>query len=228
MRGLVPLRVLNEADGASRRTFLDGSERLRQQAALQEAADVLGLKILRFLNRHAANFLAYGTDEWDDEDQYVLMVDEGMRATTISILAVEDNIFDLRATSTHGSSRSALTALDALFLEANITRTQVVDLWCVTRLSLFCFVRPTTVPSSRIIGPPASRSQLRTKLKDFYERPLNEHQLLVGDPEKAAVYGAALQARTLAPQERDDWYIPVMIMMRPIGASFPCPPANEG
>ena len=180
----------------------------------------LGLDIMRFLSRHAGNFLAYGTGDWYEDDQYALMVEEGLRTTTTSIILVENDVGDLRHVFACQLSRS----LDRARCLVPRSEDHEGENWgpMVSSSSSWVWFRwLTTSRSRRIIGRPASGSQFRTELEAFYGRSFQELRILVSDPEEAVVYGAALQARTLAPQERDDWYTPVTIMMRPVGTLVP-------
>ena len=68
-----------------------------QRQATKDAGQIAGLEVLRIINEPTAAALAYGIDK--DETQTVLVFDLGGGTFGVSIMDIEDGVFEVRATN---------------------------------------------------------------------------------------------------------------------------------
>ena len=68
-----------------------------QRQATKDAGQIAGLDVLRIINEPTAAALAYGIDK--DETQTVLVLDLGGGTFDVSIMDIEDGVFEVRATN---------------------------------------------------------------------------------------------------------------------------------
>ena len=68
-----------------------------QRQATKDAGQIAGLEVLRIINEPTAAALAYGIDK--DESQTVLVFDLGGGTFDVSIMDIEDGVFEVRATN---------------------------------------------------------------------------------------------------------------------------------
>ena len=64
-----------------------------------EAATIAGLKILRTVNEATAAALVYGLDKKILKEQYILVFDLGGGTFDVSLFAIEDGVFEVKATA---------------------------------------------------------------------------------------------------------------------------------
>lgn len=69
-----------------------------QRQATKDAGKIAGLEVLRILNEPTAAALAYGLDKNTSGEQNVLVFDLGGGTFDVSILSLEDGIFEVKAT----------------------------------------------------------------------------------------------------------------------------------
>ena len=69
-----------------------------QRQATKDAGVIAGLNVLRIINEPTAAAIAYGLDK-KDEEQTVLMFDLGGGTFDVSLLIIEDGIFEVKATA---------------------------------------------------------------------------------------------------------------------------------
>lgn len=69
-----------------------------QRQATKDAGVIAGLNILRIINEPTAAAIAYGLDKKCEEEKTVLIVDCGGGTHDISLLSIEDGMFEVRAT----------------------------------------------------------------------------------------------------------------------------------
>jgi heat shock 70kDa protein 1/2/6/8 len=75
-----------------------------QRLATKDAATIAGLHVLRIINEPTASSLAYGLDaKKDKKEQHILVFDIGSGTADMSILSIEESIFEV--ISTAGDSR---------------------------------------------------------------------------------------------------------------------------
>ena len=70
-----------------------------QREATKDAARIAGLKALRILNEPTAAALSYGLDHSDKKEKSVLIFDLGGGTFDVSLLTIEDGVFEVKAVS---------------------------------------------------------------------------------------------------------------------------------
>ena len=70
-----------------------------QRQATKDAGAIAGLNILRIINEPTAAAIAYGLDKKDDDEKNVLIFDLGGGTFDVSLLTIEEGIFEVKATA---------------------------------------------------------------------------------------------------------------------------------
>lgn len=70
-----------------------------QRQATKDAGLIAGLNVLRIINEPTAAAIAYGFDRKSDKEQNILIFDLGGGTFDVSLLSIEDGIFEVRATA---------------------------------------------------------------------------------------------------------------------------------
>jgi len=70
-----------------------------QRQATKDAGTISGMNVLRIINEPTAAAIAYGLDKKVDEEKNVLIFDLGGGTFDVSILTIEDGIFEVKSTS---------------------------------------------------------------------------------------------------------------------------------
>jgi len=70
-----------------------------QRQATKDAGSIAGLNVLRIINEPTAAAIAYGLDKKDVGERNVLIYDMGGGTFDVSILTIEDGIFEVKATA---------------------------------------------------------------------------------------------------------------------------------
>jgi len=70
-----------------------------QRQATKDAGAIAGLNVLRIINEPTAAAIAYGLDKKGDGERNVLIFDMGGGTFDVSILTIEDGIFEVKATA---------------------------------------------------------------------------------------------------------------------------------
>ncbi|XP_026318673.1 heat shock 70 kDa protein II-like [Hyposmocoma kahamanoa] len=70
-----------------------------QRQATKDAGTIAGLNVLRIINEPTAGALAYGLDKTEEEERNVVIFDLGGGTFDVSILTIEEGIFEVRATA---------------------------------------------------------------------------------------------------------------------------------
>ena len=70
-----------------------------QRQATKDAGQIAGLNVLRIINEPTAAAIAYGLDNKESEEQNILIFDMGGGTFDVSILTIEDGIFEVKATA---------------------------------------------------------------------------------------------------------------------------------
>ncbi|CAG8606112.1 6731_t:CDS:2 [Funneliformis caledonium] len=68
-----------------------------QRQAIKDACEIAGLKVLRIINEATAAAIAYGLDKKHDGERNVLIYDLGGGSFDVSLLTIEDGIFEVKA-----------------------------------------------------------------------------------------------------------------------------------
>merc|ERR1712160_100931 len=72
-----------------------------QRQATKDAGKISGLNVLRIINEPTAAAIAYGLDKNFKEERNVLIFDLGGGTFDVSLLAIEEGIFEVKATNGH-------------------------------------------------------------------------------------------------------------------------------
>ena len=70
-----------------------------QRQATKDAGTISGMNVLRIINEPTAAAIAYGLDKKVDGESNVLIFDLGGGTCDVSILTIEDGIFEVKSTS---------------------------------------------------------------------------------------------------------------------------------
>jgi len=90
-----------------------------QRAATKDAGSIAGLNILRIINEPTAASIAYGLEKNTEKETNILIFDLGGGTFDVSILAIEDGIYEVKATAgdTHLGGEDFDTRLVNHFLQ---------------------------------------------------------------------------------------------------------------
>ena len=69
-----------------------------QRQATKDAGQIAGLDVLRIINEPTAAAIAYGLDK-REEEKMVLIFDLGGGTFDVSLLSIDDGIFEVKATA---------------------------------------------------------------------------------------------------------------------------------
>jgi heat shock protein 1/8 len=72
-----------------------------QRQATKDAGTIANLNVKRIINEPTAAAIAYGLDKKDAEEKNVLIFDLGGGTFDVSILSIEDGIFEVKSTNGH-------------------------------------------------------------------------------------------------------------------------------
>merc|ERR1711972_484935 len=70
-----------------------------QRASTKDAGSIAGLNVLRIINEPTAAAIAYGLDKGSSQERNVLIFDLGGGTFDVSLLAIEEGIFEVKATA---------------------------------------------------------------------------------------------------------------------------------
>lgn len=70
-----------------------------QRQATKDAGKIAGLNVLRIINEPTAAAIAYGLDKADDKEITVLVFDLGGGTFDVSLLSIDEGVFEVRATA---------------------------------------------------------------------------------------------------------------------------------
>merc|ERR1719439_345671 len=71
----------------------------QQRQATRDAGTIAGLNVLRIINEPTAAAIAYGLDSKSTQERNVLIFDLGRGTFDVSLLPIEDGIFEVKATA---------------------------------------------------------------------------------------------------------------------------------
>ncbi len=72
-----------------------------QRQATKDAGTISGLNVLRIINEPTAAAIAYGLDKKSSAEKNVLIFDLGGGTFDVSLLTIEEGIFEVKATNGH-------------------------------------------------------------------------------------------------------------------------------
>ena len=70
-----------------------------QRASTKDAGSIAGLNVLRIINEPTAAAIAYGLDKQSSSERNVLIFDLGGGTFDVSLLTIEEGIFEVKATA---------------------------------------------------------------------------------------------------------------------------------
>merc|ERR1712057_11585 len=70
-----------------------------QRNSTKDAGKIAGLKVMRIINEPTAAAIAYGLDKNQDGERNVLIFDLGGGTFDVSLLTIDDGIFEVQATA---------------------------------------------------------------------------------------------------------------------------------
>lgn len=70
-----------------------------QRRSTIDAAEIAGLEVLRIINEPTAAAIAYGLNEKSDESKNIVVFDLGGGTFDVSILNLDDGVFEVKATN---------------------------------------------------------------------------------------------------------------------------------
>ena len=72
-----------------------------QRQATKDAGTISGINVLRIINEPTAAAIAYGLDRQSEQEKNILIFDLGGGTFDVSLLAIEEGIFEVKATNGH-------------------------------------------------------------------------------------------------------------------------------
>uniref|UniRef100_A0A9J7ZUH0 Heat shock cognate 71 kDa protein n=1 Tax=Cyprinus carpio carpio TaxID=630221 RepID=A0A9J7ZUH0_CYPCA len=176
-----------------------------QRQATKDAGVIAGLNVLRIINEPTAAAIAYGLDKGKASERNVLIFDLGGGTFDVSILTIEDGIFEVKATAgdTHLGGEDFDNRMVNHFVE-EFKRKHKKDISqnkrALRRLRTACERAKRTLSSSSqihdvvLVGGSTRIPKIQKLLQDFFNgRDLNKSI----NPDEAVAYGAAVQAAIL-------------------------------
>ena len=73
----------------------------QQRQATKDAGTIAGLNVQRIINEPTAAAIAYGLDKQNQGERNVLIFDLGGGTFDVSLLSIDDGIFEVKATNGH-------------------------------------------------------------------------------------------------------------------------------
>lgn len=70
-----------------------------QRKATKDAGTIAGLNVSRIISEPTAASLAYGLDKTNKKEQHILVVDAGSGTYDVSLLSIDDGLFEVKATA---------------------------------------------------------------------------------------------------------------------------------
>lgn len=86
-----------------------------QRNATKDAGIIAGLNVLRIINEPTAAAIAYGLDKQNEKEQTILIFDCGGGTHDVSIVSIEDGVFEVKATN--GNSHLGGSDIDNLLVQ---------------------------------------------------------------------------------------------------------------
>lgn len=124
-----------------------------QRQTTKDAGAIAGLNVLRIINEPTAAAIAYGLDKTGDKEKNVLIFDCGGGTHDVSILTIEDGIFEVKATA--GNTHLGGEDIDNIMIDycvEDFKRKHKLDCRtskrCLKRLKRVCETAKRTLSSS--------------------------------------------------------------------------------
>jgi L1 cell adhesion molecule like protein len=126
-----------------------------QRQATKDAGVIAGLNILRIINEPTAAAIAYGLDKNKDGEKHILIFDCGGGTFDVSILSIDDSIFEVKATAgdTHLGGEDFDTLMVEYFVDEFKKKSKMdmsKNTRAMRRLRTACEVAKRTLSSSTV------------------------------------------------------------------------------
>eukprot|EP00794_Sanderia_malayensis_P003413 gene3413-3904_t len=187
-----------------------------QRQATKDAGTIAGLNVMRIINEPTAAAIAYGLDKKVGEERHVLIFDLGGGTFDVSVLTIDDGIFEVKSTNgdTHlggedfdqnmvDQTTSLRSSSESVDFYTSITRARFEemnsDLLRSTLEPVKKALRDAKLAKAQIheivlVGGSTRIPKIQKSLKYFFDG--KELNLLI-NPDEAVAYGAAVQAAIL-------------------------------
>jgi len=170
-----------------------------QRQATKDAGSIAGLNVLRIINEPTAAAIAYGLDKKNSKEINVLIYDLGGGTFDVSLLSIEDGVFEVKATA--GDTHLGGEDFDRRLLEYCMTdfkRKHKLDMSsnkrAVRRLQTACETTKKTLSSSTVASmeidalfegldynTTISRAKLEDLCSDLFKNTLNPVEKVITD-----------------------------------------------
>merc|ERR1712188_37381 len=199
-----------------------------QRQATKDAGAISGLNVLRIINEPTAAAIAYGLDKKEDGEKNVLIFDLGGGTFDVSLLTIEEGIFEVKATAgdTHLGGEDFDNRMVDFFLQ-DFKRRYKKDMSsnqrALRRLRTACERAKRTLSSSTqahiekvlkdsqlsksqvdeivLVGGSTRIPKIQSMLSEFF----NGKELCKSiNPDEAVAYGATVQAAVLSGAEKSE------------------------
>ncbi|CAI4607994.1 BCN_G0035640.mRNA.1.CDS.1 [Saccharomyces cerevisiae] len=175
-----------------------------QRQATKDAGTIAGLNVLRIINEPTAAAIAYGLDK-KGKEEHVLIFDLGGGTFDVSLLSIEDGIFEVKATAgdTHLGGEDFDNRLVNHFIQ-EFKRKNKKDL--STNQRALRRLRTACERAKRTLSSSAQTSVEIDSLFEGIDFYTSHHQSQIRrivsiNPDEAVAYGAAVQAAILTGDE---------------------------
>ncbi|KAG0227658.1 70-kilodalton heat shock protein [Actinomortierella wolfii] len=161
-----------------------------QRQATKDAGVIAGLNILRIINEPTAAAIAYGLDKKTTGEKNVLIFDLGGGTFDVSLLTIEDGIFEVKATAgdTHLGGEDFDNRLE---LNQDLFRNTMEPVEKVLRDSK---IDKGSVDEIVLVGGSTRIPKIQKLVSDFFNGKEPNKSI---NPDEAVAYGAAVQAAIL-------------------------------
>jgi heat shock 70kDa protein 1/2/6/8 len=170
-----------------------------QRQATKDAGSIAGLNVLRIINEPTAAAIAYGLDKKNSKEINVLIYDLGGGTFDVSLLSIEDGVFEVKATA--GDTHLGGEDFDRRLLEycmSDFKRKHKLDMSsnkrAVRRLQTACETTKKTLSSSTVASmeidalfegldynTTISRAKLEDLCSDLFKNTLNPVEKVITD-----------------------------------------------
>ncbi|KAJ7304098.1 hypothetical protein JRQ81_011622 [Phrynocephalus forsythii] len=178
-----------------------------QRQATKDAGTIAGLNVLRIINEPTAAAIAYGLDKKVGGERNVLIFDLGGGTFDVSILTIEDGIFEVKSTAgdTHLGGEDFDNRMVNHFV-SEFKRKHKKDITDNKRAPVEKALRDAKLDKSQVhdivlVGGSTRIPKIQKLLQDFFNgRELNKSI----NPDEAVAYGAAVQAAILCGDKSEN------------------------
>merc|ERR1711957_372098 len=144
-----------------------------QRQATKDAGTIAGLSVQRIINEPTAAAIAYGLDKKDSKERNVLIFDLGGGTFDVSLLSIEDGIFEVKATNGHthlGGEDFDNRLVD--FCMAEFKKKSKIDISTnnrsLIRLRTQCEKAKGTIHEIVLVGGSTRIPKIQSMLSDFF------------------------------------------------------------